>query len=425
MDCSNSLQSAPVFDLTQSANRWAIPIALLLCVILAFFDKVSIAALFSDSNFLNDMGLISAEGQTDRAKLGLLMTVFLLSYGFSSTFLSFIGDLISPIKLLMWMMISWGLIMLLMSMSTSYSGLLWGRIALGIAEGPLFAVAYTIVKKTFKPREQARATMLWLLGTPIGASLGFPITIMVMHQFGWRATFIVMAAMTLFVILIAYAILRSVDLNQRHSAGILETAPNLSFKYHVAASRALLKTPLFWLACLFNVALLGYLWGINTWWPSYLKDARGLSTMALGLFTSLPFIAMLAGEIFGAFVSDRLGKRALICMIAVGGAGVGLIAVVLLGNNMLMLMAMSVSMFCWGLAPPSVFPLLSKVVDPRVSATAGGIFNGLGNFASALIPWIIGILVAYFNSMNAVILLLAVVSLVGGFALIPHVMKKL
>ena len=113
------------------------------------------------------------------------------------------------------------------------------------------------------------------------------------------------------------------------------------------------------------------------------------------------------------------------CMIAVVGAGIGLLAVAVLDSNILMLVAMSVSMFCWGLAPPSVFPLLSKVIDPRVSATASGIFNGLGNFASALIPWGIGLLIAHYNSTNVAIIVMAILSLVGGVLLIPHILKKL
>ena len=53
------------------------------------------------------------------------------------------------------------------------------RILLGIAEGPLFPLAFAVVRHTFPQRLQARATMLWLLGTPVGAALGFR------RQFGY------------------------------------------------------------------------------------------------------------------------------------------------------------------------------------------------------------------------------------------------
>src|SRR5690606_15671374 len=75
--------------------RWSVPLALLACVLLAFFDKISIAALFSDAHFQQAMGI-----DFDTTRLGLLMSAFLLSYGFSSVLLSGLGDRIAPLRLL-------------------------------------------------------------------------------------------------------------------------------------------------------------------------------------------------------------------------------------------------------------------------------------------------------------------------------------
>ena len=72
-------------------KHWTPAVILMICVVLAFFDKISIAVLFSDTTFLDVMGI----GQ-DKAKLGWLMTSFLLAYGFSSMFLSFLGDIFCP-----------------------------------------------------------------------------------------------------------------------------------------------------------------------------------------------------------------------------------------------------------------------------------------------------------------------------------------
>lgn len=55
----------------EKAVRWAIPLSLLACVLLAFFDKISIAALFSDSHFQQAMGI-----GFDTTRLGILMSAF-------------------------------------------------------------------------------------------------------------------------------------------------------------------------------------------------------------------------------------------------------------------------------------------------------------------------------------------------------------
>ena len=83
-------------------KHWMPAFVLMVCVVLAFFDKISIAVLFADPHFQTAMGIVES-----KAKLGWLMTSFLLAYGFSCMFLSFLGDLINPKKLIFWSVASW------------------------------------------------------------------------------------------------------------------------------------------------------------------------------------------------------------------------------------------------------------------------------------------------------------------------------
>ncbi|SQC45299.1 MFS transporter permease [Klebsiella pneumoniae] len=121
----------------EKAVRWAIPLSLLACVLLAFFDKISIAALFSDSHFQQAMGI-----DFDTTRLGILMSAFLLSYGFSSVLLSGLGDRIAPLRLLTGMMVVWCILMVIMGFTHNYALMVTLRILLGIAEGPLFPLAF-------------------------------------------------------------------------------------------------------------------------------------------------------------------------------------------------------------------------------------------------------------------------------------------
>jgi sugar phosphate permease len=401
-------------------RRWLIPLALLLCVVLAFFDKISIAVLFTDDAFLAAMDVPS--GKEGLAQLGLLMTVFLLAYGFSSVFLSFIGDLISPVILLLSMMIIWGLLMVLMGMSNSYESMFTYRVLLGIAEGPLFAVAYSIVKKVFSEKEQARATMLWLLGTPIGAGIGFPITAYVLNNYGWRSTFYVLSSITLVVVIVVYLALKNIDFSKCKNS--LQHVKKINFSDNIAISKKLMMSASFWFVCFFNIAFLSYLWGLNSWLPSYLKE-KGVAEDLIGVYASLAFVGMLIGEVFGSIVSDRFNRRAMMCMISLLGAGLGLLVSINIDDKQFMIVVISLSFMFWGLGAPNVFALLAKVTEARVSATAGGIFNGLGNFASALVPSIIGILVAYTGHSDAGIIFLICMSIVGSAALVSHVRSKI
>lgn len=393
-------------------KHWMPAVILMICVILAFFDKISIAVLFSDATFIDVMGI----GQ-DKAKLGWLMTSFLLAYGFSSMFLSFLGDIFCPKKMLFWSVTSWGLLMLAMGFTSDFSTLIILRILLGLAEGPLFALAYTIVKQTYTDRQQARASTMFLLGTPIGAFLGFPITAYVLAHYEWHSTFFVMAALTLVVMALVHFGLRHLEL--RRTVDLDGVSKRVNFKDHLANTKSLLKNSAFWMICIFNIALMTYLWGLNSWVPSYLIQDKGFNLKEFGIYSSFPFIAMLVGEIIGAVFSDKVGKRAIQVSGGLFFAGIFMYLMVIATNPIMVILAMSLSAMAWGFGVAAVFALLARITTADVGATAGGIFNGLGNFASAAAPVIIGAIVMQTGSFNLGITFLAVVAVVGSFFLVP------
>lgn len=222
----------------------------------------------------------------------------MLSYGFSSVLLSGLGDRIAPLRLLTGMMVVWCILMVIMGFTHNYALMVTLRILLGIAEGPLFPLAFAVVRHTFPQRLQARATMLWLLGTPVGAALGFPLSIWLLNTFGWQSTFFVMAMLTIPVLIFVRIGLRGVQLEARASSD------KTSQEARRSASRALCESA-FWMICIFNIAFLAYLWGINGWLPGYLIKGKGIHLEHAGWLSSMPFIAMLLGEIIGAAVRPR------------------------------------------------------------------------------------------------------------------------
>nr|ELR5256907.1 MFS transporter [Providencia rettgeri] len=407
-------------DIPEKIN-WLIPIGLFSCVLLAFFDKVSIAALFSDEKFQQALGI-----DFDPTRLGLLMSAFLFAYGVSSMLLSGIGDRFHPTKMLLFMISSWCFLMIFMGFTHHYGTMVFLRILLGIAEGPLLAIAYAIVRRTFPPKMQARATMMWLLGTPIGAALGFPIALYLLNNFGWQSTFFVMAAFTvpvwwLVVIGIRHPNLVNRQAQTKNSAGEKRSAEQLATIQ--AHKKRLFQNSHFWIICLFNIAFLVYLWGMNGWLPSYLIKGKSIHLEHAGVLSSLPFIAMLFGEGIGAWLSDRYDRRALVCFVSLLGAVLGLAGVLFLTDTYSIILMMAFSMFMWGAGAPNIFALLAKVTQKQVSALAGGIFNGLGNLAGAAAPLLMGVLITATHTMDSGLLFIVIIGLVGSLLLLPLLKK--
>ncbi|MCT9478485.1 MFS transporter, partial [Acinetobacter baumannii] len=92
---------------------------------------------------------------------------------------------------------------------------------------------------------------------------------------------------------------------------------------------------------------------------------------------------------------------------------------VIMTEPLLIIAAMSLSAMAWGFGVAAVFALLARVTTSNVGATAGGIFNGLGNFASAIAPVLIGYIVMQTHSFNLGITFLAAVAVIGSLFLVP------
>lgn len=387
-------------------KHWTPATVLMICVVLAFFDKISIAVLFSDPIFQETMGV----GE-DKSRLGWLMTSFLLSYGFSSVFLSFLGDLFSPKKLIFWSVLSWGILMIIMGFTTTYKGMLVNRILLGIAEGPLFALCYSIVKSCYSDKEQARASTMFILGTPIGAALGFPITAYVLGNYDWHTTFYVMGVLTLIATVLVHFGLRNVEISGRKKVAKANHGANL---------RMLMSNRAFWIVCIFNIALMTYLWGLNSWIPTYLMESKGFNLKEFGSLSMIPFVGMLLGEIGGALFSDRFTtRRAPQVFIGLLGAGIAMYLMVIVKSNTLVIVMMTISSMMWGISVSAVFALLSRVSAKEVATTAGGIFNGLANFTSAIVPVLIAYIVVFTGSFDTGIIFLSIVAICGSMILLP------
>lgn len=388
---------------------WLPAIVLMVTVILAFFDKISIAVLFTDATFLADLGIAG-----EPAKLGWLMSIFLLAYGLSSVFLSFVGDIFGPKKILLGGIASWGILMFLMGTTHSFYMLLFYRVLLGIAEGPLLALCYSIVKQNYTESEQARASTLFLLGTPLGAALGFPLTALILQNYHWQATFFFMSLITIFLFILVFFGLK----------GITYVKANRKSADHKNNFKKLLSSKPFWLVTFFNVGTLAYLWGLNSWIPTYLIEAKGFDLKQFGTLSMIPFLAMLVGEIIGAFNSDRYPhRRALQVFGGLFGAGVTMFLLTYQEGVVNVLIFMSASAFLWGFNVSAVFALLANITAKEVATTAGGIFNGFGNIGSALAPVIIGYIVVYTGNIEYGIMFLAGVAIVSSFILLPLLKK--
>jgi sugar phosphate permease len=417
MTQATGIETAAAAPSTAASRRWLVAGVLLLVVIAGFFDRISIAVLFTNKDFNDALGTGS-----NPALLGLLMTSFLFAYGASGVLLSFLGDIYGPRRSLAIGAGCWAVFMALIGTTSSYGLMLFYRVLLGIAEGPQFALVNKVVKRWFPKEEQGRANSVWMVGSPLGSAIGFPLTIALVAAFGWRMSFYALAALNAVVIvpLILMFIRDWPPHREAEARKAEETATSGGMKGNVAI---FLKDWRFWMILVFNSMCLLYLWGLNAWLPTYLQTVRHFDLKSLGFFASLPFILMFCGEILGGHISDRLGRRAIVCFIGLFGAGALVYVVSLVADPHIAAIVMALSAGFWGAALPPLFALAAQIIPPAVTASGVGVYNGVGNLIGASSPLLMGWIIGTTGNFNAGLMVLVLAGVIGACAMLPLVRR--
>jgi sugar phosphate permease len=398
-----------------SSRRWLVAGVLLLVVIAGFFDRISIAVLFTNKDFNEAMGTGFSP-----PLLGLLMTSFLVAYGASGALLSFVGDIYGPRRSLVVGAGLWGAFMALMGSTSSYALMLFYRVLLGVAEGPQFPLVNKVVKRWFPAREQGRANSVWMVGSPLGSAIGFPLTIAIVAAFGWRASFYALALLNLVIIVpLILAFVRDWPPHGETEARKEETSGQ-TMKGDIGI---FLRDWRFWIVLIFNSCCLLYLWGLNAWLPTYLEKVRHFNLKSLGFFASLPFILMFFGELAGGYISDRIGRRAIVCFIGLLGAGVLIYVVSLVPNPYVAAVAMALSAGFWGSALPPLFALAAQIIPSSVTSSGVGVYNGVGNLIGASSPLLMGWIIGTSGNFNAGLMVLVLSGVVGACAMLPLIRR--
>jgi sugar phosphate permease len=399
----------PATGVKSAAYRWVMVFVLLLAVTTAFFDRINIAVLFTNADFKHAIGV-----GNNPAMLGLLMTGFVVAYGVSALILSFTSDVFGPRRTLSIIALLLGVIMAIMGGAASYAMMLVGRVLIGLTEGPQFGSANVAVKQWFPPNERGLASAIWGIGAPLGSMIGFPLVIILVANYGWRASFYVLAALNILVVLPAVWFLVR-DKSQATKAAV-SGAEAMPFG---EAIRLLVSNKLFWLLALYDCSAMVYLWGLNSWLPTYLQVARHFDIKHSSAFSSLPFLLMIGGYFIGGWLGDKWRIKAWLCMVGMIGAGLLVYAASIVASPTSSALLIALSAGSWGLTVPTLFAMGTEVIPPKVTAMGFGIYAGIANIFGALTPVLMGMVIGKSGNYAGGLLVITFACVILSFTMIP------
>jgi MFS family permease len=347
------------------------------------------------------------------AKLGFLMTGFLLVYMLAAPVFGALGDRRPRPRLIAFGVGCWSIATALSGFAGSYAALLGARALVGIGEAAYGTIAPSLLADYFPSGQRGRVMAFFFCAIPVGSALGYVVGGLMDAHFGWRAAFFVAGAPGL--LLAALCLLLTdpprgaQDSPRRKSAA--QTAPvapttsghgahATSMQQDARATyRRLLHNPPYVLTVLGYAAYTFAMGGLAYWIPAFLERSRGIpraeATVSFGEIVVITgFIGTFAGGWLGDY-GARYSKQAFLLLSAV--ATLGAVPFVWLAlttrSHELYLTAMVIAQLLMFLSTGPINAAIVNLVAPveRASAVALSIFS-IHVLGDAVSPYLIGIL---------------------------------
>jgi ACS family tartrate transporter-like MFS transporter len=424
----------------RKAYRRLLPV-LFLAYAIAYIDRSNLA--LAKVTMGKDLGL-------DSATFGWAFGLFFIGYFLLEIPGAVIVERWSARKWISRIMITWGIIAALTAAVKTPGQLYAVRLLLGLAEAGFFPGVIIYLTHWFPNRDRARALATFIIAAPVAQMVNPPLSSSILRigttqvhdgvavsypllwgMTGWQLNFIVwgIPAVLLGIFILFYLTDRpsqarwlTTEERQALEAELAreKAAAVVGEQDHLAAAWRALKDPRVLLLAAANFSIVCGHYGVESFLPSIFERWYGFKLSELGWVVPLPFIAMMAAQVFMGWSSDRTGER---WWHTAGPMFVGSLAFLLTplsqGTFLLSLLCFAVAMagIRSYLAP---FFALPKLFLSGTAAAGGiGLINAVGNLGGFVGPIMLGEIDKATGSFVGGILFLAGTSaMAGSFILI-------
>jgi ACS family hexuronate transporter-like MFS transporter len=289
------------------------------------------------------------------------------------------------------------------------------RFWMGTGECANFSGAMKVVARWFPEKERTLAVGVFNGGSMIGSILAPPLIVALNHWFGWQTAFLVPSVFGLVWVICWRRIYRFRASEERGAAG------NPSAQ--VVGALELLRYRQTWalMLCRFLAGpVMQFFW---YWMPDYLYNVRGMSLVAIGAFSWVPYLFGDAGSIGGGWMAGWLLSKGFtpvktrgITMLIGSICCLGSLAVVAAPSVAWAIGIISIVLFGHTFYSANMFASISDLVPGAAVARVTGLTGFSGGLGGILFPLLTGYLVDHYSYAPA-FAIAAVLPLAGMCAL--------
>lgn len=412
-------------------QRFFIVGMLLIGIMVAFLDRVNVSILGANTEFLTYMGI---KGQP--VQIGMMMSIFLATYGIANITLAPLGDYLGPRKAMAMCIVLWAASLFVGGFATTFTTFLISRIILGVGEGWYYPMQSLFIKNWIPPQERGRANATWVIGQSLAPALAMPLFAHVVGQYGWRESFYMCIVLGLIPLYLFW--FHSTDKPSQHknvnAAELKHIEDGLAkeVKSGVPGEKQSFWQRLkpfstnykYWLLVFWYMSLQFIYWGLVSWLPAYLKTARGFSWSEMGWMASLPFAFTVVTKAVNGWINDRIGRSGPLLFAAMLLGAISIYGAATVSGKYPAAILLTCAFGFVAMATSSAWTLLQGLVPAASLSTAAGTMNGISTGLSALSPVIIGTVIATTGSYDSGLISLVVVGVWAAIAAAILTVKK-
>jgi MFS transporter, ACS family, tartrate transporter len=390
---------------------------LMLCYFVAYLDRVNVG--FAALTMNKDLG-ISATA------FGFGAGIFFFSYFIFEVPSNLALEKFGARKWIARIMLSWGVLSGAMALITGESSYYLVRVLLGAAEAGFFPGIIFYLTLWFPGVYRARIIGWFMAAIPLSSVLGAPVSGMILSMHGlwglagWQWLFILEAAPAIILAGVVWFYLtdRPEDatwLTTEERGWLLQrmaAEQDQRESAHGMSAWAALVNPKVLALSLVYFGAVATNYGTGFWLPQIIKGF-GLSNMATGFVTAIPYVVGTVGMVWWSRRSDARMERKGHSAIALACAAIGIAASTLFDDPTVKMALLSFGAFGVFAVLPVFWTLPTAFLSGSAAAAGIAVINSVGNLAGFFGPFVMGWLRDLTGNFNAGLWAIAALAVVG------------
>lgn len=381
----------------QSKQKYIVIVALFITWIINYLDKFSMNVAIIP---------IADEFNLNASQAGLVISVFFVSYAVMQLIGGFLSDKYGARIVILLSVFFWSIFTIITGFVWSLVSLLAIRFLFGLAEGSFPAASTLAIADNFPKEERGRAKSTLTAATTVGAIVSTILAAALITIIGWRNLFIVFGFLGLILTIVLFYVLKP------NEAAVQEKQPKGKVPL-----KSLFKLPMLWPLMIIYFGVNTVNWGLTSWMPTYMVKVKNLEMLEMGTLAIFPALAGLIAALAAGFLVDKFyaGKEKFVILIGAVISALSLYLMTTVDSIALIVTFQSLTTVGTFLASTTLLIMPLKYFSHDIIGTATGVIYFGGQFAGAVAPYVMGLIITLFSgSYTAAFLFLICMILISA-----------